>query len=483
MSTSPAIVWFRQDLRLADNPAIRAARDSDRPVIPVYIWAPDEEGDWPPGAASRWWLHHLLTQLSESLQQRGSRLIVRRGPSLQTLQDLIAETDAEAVYWNRRYEPAVIERDCEIKQSLRGDGLAVESFNANLLFEPWEVSTQDGGPYQVFTPFWRRCCEQGVERETCPKPRSLDAPQSWPQSDSIDDLQLLPDISWDAGFYDRWTPGEEGAQRALREFVRDRIDDYADHRDRPDQPGTSSLSPHLHFGEISPRQIWEAVTAKYGPPAPSKKGQKSGPMTFLSEVGWREFAHHVLYHFPHTPGETLRDTFNHFPWKSDGDALHAWQGGRTGYPIVDAGMRELWATGWMHNRVRMIVGSFLTKDLLLSWQQGASWFWDTLVDADLANNTLGWQWVSGCGADAAPYFRIFNPVAQGKKFDPQGDYVRRWVPELAKLPNEYVHHPWDAPTSVLTEAGVVLGDSYPQPMVDHGEARKAALIAFKATKP
>ena len=483
MSTPPAIVWFRHDLRLADNPALRAAMTENRPVVPVFVWSPGEEGQWPPGAASQWWLHHSLQRLSQALQDRGSRLILRRGESLANLREIISETGAEAVYWNRRYEPSAIARDRTIQEALRDSGIVVESFNANLLFEPWEVETRSGGPYQVFTPFWRRCCELGIERETLPRPRSIAAPRSWADSLSLADLSLLPAIPWDGGFYDRWTPGEDGAQRLLTEFVAAAIEDYAEERDRPDRRGTSSLSPHLHFGEISPLQIWEAVTAKYGPPPPGKTGQKTGPITYLSEVGWREFAHHVLYHFPQTPAAPLRESFQPFPWKSSRQDLQAWRHGKTGYPIVDAGMRELWTTGWMHNRVRMIVGSFLTKDLLLSWQEGAAWFWDTLVDADLANNTLGWQWVSGCGADAAPYFRIFHPVSQGEKFDPQGEYVRRWVPELAKLPDEYLHHPWDAPETVMHEAGVKLGDDYPTPIADHGEARERALEALRQTRP
>ncbi|MCA9056547.1 MAG: deoxyribodipyrimidine photo-lyase, partial [Planctomycetaceae bacterium] len=313
MSASPAIVWFRHDLRLADNPALRAAMAEGRPVVPVFLWSPDEEGDWPLGGASRWWLHHSLAALQESLNDRGSRLIIRQGEAFQPLQALVDETGAEAIFWNRRYEPAGIARDKQVKESLRGAGLAVESFNANLLFEPWEVQTQSAGPYQVFTPFWRRCCELGIERQTLPKPRSIPGLRSWPKSLSLEDLSLLPTIPWDKAFYDRWTPGEDGGQRLLKEFVSGPIKDYADERDRPDRRGTSSLSPHLHFGEISPLQIWEAVTAKFGPPPPSKKGRKTGPMTYLSEVGWREFAHHVLYHFPHTPAAPLRENFVQFP--------------------------------------------------------------------------------------------------------------------------------------------------------------------------
>jgi deoxyribodipyrimidine photo-lyase len=477
---TPSIVWFRKDLRLTDQPALRAALRRGGPVVPVYLWSPEEEGVWAPGAASRWWLHHALTRLHADLRERGSELIIRRGPASEVLPTLVEETGAAALYWNRRYEPACIERDRRVKAQLQGAGLTVESFNGSLLFEPWDVQTGSGGCYQVFTPFWKRCCELGIERESLPKPRELKSPARWPQGLAIEELGLLPKIPWADGFAERWTPGEAGAHRALQDFVGERIEDYHEQRDRPAALGTSSLSPHLHFGEISPLQVWEAVTARYGPPAPAKKGPKSGPMTFLSEVGWREFAHHVLYHFPHTPRQPLREKFAAFPWQGTRSQERAWQRGRTGYPIVDAGLRELWGTGWMHNRVRMIVGSFLTKDLLISWQHGAAWFWDTLVDADLANNTLGWQWISGCGADAAPYFRIFNPVSQGEKFDPEGTYVRRWVPELSRLPNNYVHRPWEAPAGVLSAAGVKLGTTYPRPIVDHAVARRQALAALQA---
>jgi deoxyribodipyrimidine photo-lyase len=482
MPDAAAIVWFRSDLRLADNPALRAAMSSDRPVIPVYIAAPAEESAWSPGAASRWWLHHSLTALDAALRERGSRLIIRSGDAAQVLDEVIEETGAASVSWNRCYEPAVTKRDQQIKQRLKERGLQVESFNGSLLFEPWEVQTQQGGPFQVFTPFWKKCCETGIERQTLPKPRAIQSPSRWPAGQTVDDLKRLPKLDWDAGFYDRWTPGEEGAQHALRTFVQARIDDYAEARDRPDQAGTSSLSPHLHFGEVSPLQVWEAVTARYGPPQPANKGTKSGPMTYLTEIGWREFAHHVLFHFPHTPDAPLREKFEQLPWRRSKRDLKAWRRGQTGYPIVDAGMRELWTTGWMHNRVRMIVGSFLTKDLLLSWREGAKWFWDTLVDADLANNTLGWQWVSGCGADAAPFFRIFNPVSQGEKFDPSGGYVRRWVPELSGLSGEWIHQPWNAPAGLLAEANVKIGSTYPERIVDHAAARNAALAALTATK-
>ncbi|MEZ6067476.1 MAG: deoxyribodipyrimidine photo-lyase [Planctomycetaceae bacterium] len=482
MPHDTALVWFRRDFRLADNPALRSAIDAAEHVIPIYIHAPDEEGDWAPGGASRWWLHHTLAAHDAALRERQSRLIIRAGPSLDTLQHVIQQTGATAVFWNRRYEPAIRRRDELIKSTLSGTGIEAVSRPGNLLSEPWEVTTGGGGPYQVFTPFWKNCCLREPPAETLPKPRAVNGPASWPQSIELAELRLLPKLDWDAGFYTRWTPGEAGAQVLLKRLMQEVIARYDESRNRPDQRGTSSLSPHLYFGEITPRQIYEAVTSEYGPPAPTSKGPKSGPMTFLSEIGWREFAWHVLYHFPDTPLRPLREKFAAFPWRTDNQALSAWQRGQTGYPIVDAGMRELWHDGWMHNRVRMIVGSFLTKHLRISWLEGAKWFWDTLVDADLANNTLGWQWIGGCGADAAPYFRVFNPVSQGEKFDPQGDYVRKWVPELSELPDEWLHQPWQAPDHILKRAGVVLGQTYPKPIVDHAEARKSALAAFDAIK-
>jgi deoxyribodipyrimidine photo-lyase len=469
------IVWFRQDLRLQDNPALAAAIARGGPVVPVYILDAAGEGRWAAGGASRWWLHHSLAALDTALRERGSRLVLACGDSGEVLRGLIKATGADAVYWNRCYEPAAVARDTALKAGL---GVETKSFNAALLFEPHSVRNKSGGPFQVFTPFWKHCLTLAVEEPTKLPVRPLPAPAAWPRSLALGDLELRPRISWDAGLAAAWTPGEAGAQARLKRFVAGAMDGYAEQRNRPDVAGTSALSPHLHFGEIGPRQIWAAVKA-------SAKGSgvfppSRGAQVFLSEVGWREFAHHLLFHFPHTPESPLRAEFAGFPWRRDPGQLAAWRRGRTGYPIVDAGMRELWTTGWMHNRVRMIVASFLVKHLRLPWQEGAAWFWDTLVDADLASNTLGWQWTAGCGADAAPYFRIFNPILQGKKFDPDGAYVRRWVPELAKLPTEFVHNPWDAPATELAAARIQLGRDYPQPIVDHGEARAAALAALQA---
>ncbi|MBL9209013.1 MAG: deoxyribodipyrimidine photo-lyase [Opitutaceae bacterium] len=476
---TPTLLWFRQDLRLQDNPALRAALERGGPVVPVFVLDDAAEGRWAPGGASRWWLHHALAALDAGLREKGSRLILARGDTATVLRALLAETRAGAVYWNRRYEPAAIARDTRLKADFLAAGLEAKSFNAALLHEPQTIANKQGGPFQVFTPYWRHCLTLPVTPPWKPAAAALPAPARWPKSVPLDALELLPRIPWAGGLQERWTPGEAGAAKRLRAFVSAAMDTYADRRNLPGVTGTSLLSPHLHFGEIGPRQIWAAVAAtarESGVFPPSK-----GAGVFLSEVGWREFAHHLLYHFPHTPEQPLREDFARFPWADDprGLKLRAWQRGRTGYPIVDAGMRELWHTGWMHNRVRMIVGSFLVKHLRLPWQQGAAWFWDTLVDVDLAANTLGWQWTAGCGADAAPYFRVFAPVLQGRKFDAEGDYVRRWVPELARLPVEFLHAPWEAPGDVLAAAGVRLGETYPQPIVDHAAARAEALAAFK----
>jgi deoxyribodipyrimidine photo-lyase len=359
---------------------------------------------------------------------------------------------------------------------LRAEGVAVESFNAALWHEPWTILNKSGKPFQVFTPFWRHCLAQSDPPAPLPAPRRLAVPMKWPKSLALEELGLEPRINWAEGLRAAWQPGEAGAAGNLKKFLTSAFADYSEQRNRPDLVGTSQLSPHLHFGEISPQQIWHGLTSlaeKRNLPAADWRGSQ-----FVAEIGWREFAHHLLYHFPHTPTEPLRPDFTKFPWRKNAAWLKAWQHGRTGYPLVDAGMRELWTTGWMHNRVRMIVASFLVKDLLLDWREGARWFWDTLVDADLASNTLGWQWVAGCGADAAPFFRVFNPTAQGEKFDPHGDYVRRWCPELAKLPTEWIHQPDQAPSEVLKVAGVKLGRDYPEPIVSHAIAREVALEAF-----
>jgi deoxyribodipyrimidine photo-lyase len=469
--TVPAtLVWFRQDLRLADNPALSAALARGGPVVPVYIDSESEEGDWPAGAASLWWRHHSLASLEASLQAAGSRLVLRRGPALATLRELARECGADAIYWNRRYEPAVRERDARIKEALRADGFVAESRNGALLAEPWELRTQGGGPFQVFTPYWRKLLATIEPPRLLPAPAQLVAPAAWPASLPLATLGYLPRIPWDAGLHAHWQPGEAGATRQLEQFISSAIPRYADRRDLPAEPGTSRLSPCLHHGELSPRQVWHVVLAA----DPQARAGK-----YLAELVWREFSYHLLHHFPHTPGQPLRPAYAAFPWREDAALLRAWQRGQTGIPLVDAGMRELWHTGWMHNRVRMVTASFLVKNLLQPWQAGARWFWDTLVDADLAANTQGWQWTAGCGADAAPFFRIFNPVTQGERFDPKGEYLRRWLPELARLEGPALHTPWEATPVELAAAGVVLGKDYPLPIVSLADSRQAALAALK----
>jgi deoxyribodipyrimidine photo-lyase len=476
--SNAALLWLRQDFRLTDHPALLAALREHAPIIPVFISSPEEEGRWPPGSASRWWLHQSLTQLSAALRERGSHLIIRRGPTVSVLGELVNETGATAVYWHRRYEPTALALERTVQTALQKQGVATASCNGSLLFEPGTVRTQNGTPYQVFTAFWKACLKQPAPAAPEEAPAVIPAPPRWPKSLKLADLELEPKIDWAGGLRDHWQPGEVGAGEHLKRFLGEALDDYPTGRDRPDQRGTSRLSPHLHFGEISIRQVWAAIHDQRG----TSRKQAEALSRYGAELGWREFAHHLLFHFPHTTDEPLRQEYARFPWVKNRSHLAAWQRGQTGYPIVDAGMRELWHTGWMHNRVRMIVASFLVKDLLIPWQDGAAWFWDTLVDADLANNTLGWQWTAGCGADAAPYFRIFNPVTQGEKFDPQGEYVRRWVPELADLPNPWIHQPWQAPQLMLINARVELGKTYPTPMVDHGTARKKALAALAEIK-
>jgi deoxyribodipyrimidine photo-lyase len=403
------IVWFRQDLRLADNPALTHAAAQGE-VVPVFIWAPEEEGDWPPGAASRWWLHHSLAALDADLRQRGSRLVIRRGPTADTLCTLLGETGSDRVVWNRRYEPAAITRDAAVKREIE----RTRSFNGALLREPWTMPGRGGDGYRVFTPYWRALQSGGVPEPPLPAP-AVPASGAWPESLEIGALGLLPSIPWDTGLSAVWEPGERGAGARLGAFL-ERAAAYGAQRDRPALP-SSELSPHLHHGELSPRQVWHAVSEAAGAAAEP----------FLRQLAWREFAHHLLYHVPETATEPLRPDFRAMPWRDDPAELRTWQRGRTGFGLVDAGMRQLWASGWMHNRARLVTASFLTKDLLIHWHAGARWFWDTLVDADLANNTLGWQWVAGSGADAAPFFRVFNPAVQAERFDPDGRYQDRWL--------------------------------------------------------
>lgn len=480
MPAAATLVWLRHDLRLADNPALAAACARGAPVLPVFVWAPHEEGGWPPGAASRWWLHRSLAALDGDLRARGSRLVIRRGGSGEELARLIRETGAGAVLWNRRYEPAARVRDEAVAASLRARGVEMGAHGAALLHEPARLVNRVGRPYQVFTPFWKACLARGAPPPPLPAPRDLPPPARWPRSLDLSELGLEPAVDWAAGLRSAWTPGERGAAARLRRLLAEGLPGYPADRDHPGREGVSRLSPHLRWGEIGPRQVWHAAAR-----AVQRAGQPAwarGAEAFLRQLGWREFAYHLLWHFPDTPEHPLRAPFERFPWRQDAAAWRAWRRGLTGYPFVDAGLRQLWATGWLHNRARMVVGSFLVKDLLLPWQEGARWFWDTLVDADLANNTLGWQWVAGCGADAAPYFRVFNPVLQGRKFDPDGAYVRRWVPELARLPDRWLHQPWAAPGGVLAAAGVALGAGYPRPVVEHETARTRALAALASLR-
>ena len=463
----PALVWFRRDLRLSDNPAMAWAAGTGQPVIPVFI-LDEETGDTAVGSASRWWLHGSLRELDAQLRGLGCRLVLRRGPAERELPGLVQECAAAAVAWNRLYDPSATARDRRIKAGLKESGIAARSFNAALLFEPWTVETGGGSPYRVFTPFWRRCLETGFKSPEAPV-SGLRQPQRWPRSDTLDDWGLLAHSETEAGLGRHWSPGESEAGKRLDEFLGGSVGTYHECRDLPAQTGTSRLSPHLHFGEIGPRQVAAAI----GLP-----GQGPGPDAFLRELGWREFSHHLLFHCPNMETENLRTAFDRMPWREDPEGLENWKTGQTGYPLVDAGMRELSATGWMHNRVRMVAASFLTKHLLIDWRAGADWFLETLVDADRANNSAGWQWVAGCGADAAPYHRIFNPVAQSRRFDAAGKYLRSWIPELAQLPDKHIHSPWTAPPEVLDDSGVRLGENYPFPIVDHRAARERALAAY-----
>lgn len=463
---SAAIIWFRQDLRSHDNPAFISGCNNHPIVIPLYIL--DDQTTL--GSAQKWWLHHSLLALEKSLQKQGLPLLLRRGKAVDILSQLSKEFHVDTVYWNRCYEPLAIQRDSLIKKTLGGQGVNVISSNGSLLNEPWTIKNKSGGYFKVFTPFWRHCLTQ----MSVPEPMMrYGQPTSPPiSSEPLQDWNLLPEKpNWAAAFHNYWQPGEEGAQKRLDYFINGSLNGYNTSRDIPELDSTSKLSPHLHFGEISPWHIWRTLKQ-----AQFAADMDSGSIErFFAELGWREFSYHLLYHFPGLPDCNFKSEFNAFPWRVDDSGLNSWQQGMTGYPIIDAGMRELWQTGYMHNRVRMIVASFLTKDLMIDWRQGAAWFLDTLLDADLANNSASWQWVAGSGADAAPYFRIFNPILQSKKFDPQGNYIRQWVPELAEVPSQWIHHPWLAPQPV---AGLI-GKNYPKPIVDHEQARRKALSLYK----
>ncbi|MEM9329692.1 MAG: deoxyribodipyrimidine photo-lyase [Pseudomonadota bacterium] len=467
--TTKTICWFRQDLRIADNPALTHASQSGG-VLPVFIL---DETDRPLGGASKWWLHHSLSSLSQSL----GGLVLRRGNPLEELKTLVEKTKATQIVWNRCYEPHGINRDKEIKSYFKSAGLEVMSFPGSVIHEPWEIQTGSGGPYKVYTPFSR-----AIQAKGFPPPLPADTVKIAETDDlghTLEALNLLPSHpNWAQGWAELWSPGEAGAHTALDIFLKSGLTGYGELRNRPDLPNVSRLSPHIHYGEISPRQI----CAKSGFLADKSPEHAHDVGKFLSEIAWRDFANHLLFHFPEIPVRNWKPTFDHYPWRQSKEDLEAWQKGMTGYPMVDAGMRELWHTGYMHNRVRMLVASFLVKHLRIHWREGEAWFWDTLVDADLANNTSSWQWVAGSGADAAPYFRIFSPLGQGPKFDPKGHYVRQWCPELAKLPDNVIHAPFEASEIILKNAGVKLGETYPFPIVDHKKARQAALDGYEAVK-
>lgn len=479
--SSTTVVWLRHDLRLRDNPALHHAIDHEA-VVPLFIWSPAEEEPWAPGPAKQWWLHHSLKALSNDLRDRGLRLILRQGAAQDVLHDVIRATDADRVVWNRRYEPHLRTRDETVQAALEERGVETRVYETQLLHDPEGVETTSGGPYHVYTPFWNKVTSEQLLRTGSPLDEpaltSSHAPDSWPESDPLEALDLLSDAGdHTEGWAEMWTPGESAAHDRLQHFIDDILRDYETERDRPDHDGTSRLSPYLHHGEISPRQVWAAVSEWA-----DAHDAHDDAEPFLQEIVWREFAYHMLHHYPDTPSETYRDKFKDFGWQHHDAHFERWKRGETGYPIVDAGMRQLLHAGWMHNRVRMIVASFLTKDLLIWWQDGARWFWERLVDASLANNSMGWQWAAGSGADAQPFFRIFNPVSQGERHDPDGEYVRRWIPELRGLPSDIIHRPWDASDDVLTDAAVTLGETYPRPMVDHSDARDRALEQYDAIR-
>ncbi len=469
MTEETVIHWFRQDLRLADNPALSLAAEHRR-ILPVYILDNDHANDYAMGSASRCWLHHSLQSLNDSL---GGALSVYRGDPLDILNDIIKRYQVTAIFWNRCYEPWRLVRDMQLKKQLKTRGIAVESANGSLLWEPWSIKKSDGTPYKVFTPFYRKgCLQSAAPRQPLTAPQRITYLKDNASLD-IEQLMLLPDIHWDKPLASHWNIGELAAHQSLQNFIEQGLPHYKDGRNHPAKPYVSKLSPYLHFGEISPNQIWYNVRSLSDNPHIDH---------FCSELGWREFSYSQLYYHPDLPRKNLQSKFDDFPWVNDQTLLRAWQQGKTGVPMVDAGMRELWQTGYMHGRVRMIVGSYLVKNLRLHWHHGERWFWDTLVDADLANNSASWQWIAGCGADAAPYFRIFNPVTQGQKFDPNGDYIRKWLPEIANLSNKFLFNIWEAPTTTLEKAGIILGRTYPKPVVDLKQSRYAALEAFQSLK-
>lgn len=467
---SSCIVWFRQDLRLEDNPALQAAlKQSFDHVIPLYVY--DEKGTLSIGEASKWWLHHSLKALEHSLKEYNTRLIVQKGPLERVLKHLSEQHPVQAVYFNHRYEPAAVKQESLLLKLAKNLGWACEGFHGNLLFPPETIMNAQGKPFQIYSAFLKQTFKIPPKIELS-YPRKIPSLPSKVLSLTIEQLHLLPKIHWTQEIEAHWIPGEDNAKKRLRDFMKRELKSYAKRRNYPTEEATSRLSPYLHFGEIAVGRVFHEI----------KKKTKTAHHPFINELIWREFASHLLYFFPQTSFKSFKTSFSSFPWKKKPAFMKRWQRGLTGYPIVDAGMRQLWRMGWMHNRVRMVVASFLIKDLLIPWQKGAKWFWDTLLDADLANNTLNWQWCAGCGADAMPFFRVFNPVLQGKKFDSKGEYIKKYLPELKDLPSRWIHEPWNAPKEILKQANVILGKTYPKPIIEHEEAKKQAVAYYKKLK-
>ena len=468
------IHWFRDDLRLADNPALFEALAAGR-VLPVFVLDESSQKFCALGSASKWWLHEALGSLNESLN---GRLLLSKGDPKKLIPELAKTHGAKAVFWNRRYEPDEKPIDEVVSEELSAQGVETHVFNGALLWEPWDVLKGDGTPYRVFTPFFRRgCLSRSPPDEPVGFPSSLCWAEKIKSPVSLTELNLLPEHDWYQGLRKKWTVSEQQAQIALDTFLEEKLPEYGEHRDFPASAGTSNLSPYIRWGQVSIHRVYEKLRTKMLSQEMGENGDR-----YFSQLAWREFGHNLLYHFPELPDQNMQKKFDGFPWVEDNRLLEGWKAGMTGIPFVDAAMRELWQTGFMHNRLRMVVGSFLVKNLLIDWRRGRDWFWDCLVDADLANNSMGWQWIAGCGVDAAPYFRVFNPVLQGKKFDPQGSYTRHFVPELEKLPEKYLFSPWEAPESILREAGVILGETYPRPLVDLKRSRVRALEAYTSIR-
>lgn len=463
------------DLRLAENPALDAALRTGHPIVPLFIWPRQGEGFERPGAARRWWLHHSLAALDAELQRRGSRLILRVAEDpAEALIQLLETLPVATLCWNLPLLPHERRLASSIAPVLRRRSIRLIETVGRTLLDPEKLRTQNGDVYRVFTPFWKALRQQYIPPAPFLPPARLPAPAFWPESDTLASLELLPQPDWASQtIAQHWTPGETAAWSMLRTFLAYGLPHYDRARDRLDQEVTSKLSPYLANGEISPHLIWRVV-GEAERTGVSPKAVES----FRRQLAWREFGYYLLYHFPETTHRPLRPEWSNFPWRTEAPELEAWQRGRTGIPVIDAAMRQLWQTGWMHNRARLLVASLLTKNLRIHWLRGAEWFWDTLVDADLANNTLGWQWTAGCGADAAPYFRIFNPVLQSKKFDPEGRYIRRWLPELGSLQASCIHAPWEVSScaDMLREIG------YPSPIVSPVDSREEALALYENWK-